>query len=244
MILFPAIDIIGGNAVRLFQGDYTKQQVFGDDPAGFALRFYTSGARHLHVVDLDGAKSGFPCNFDLIKTIKASVPGLFIELGGGIRTEAAVESCFEAGINRVILGTSALRDPAFTKSMAAKYGDGLAVGVDARDGKVAVEGWLDTSETDSIRFCKEMRDIGVEYIIYTDISRDGAEQGANLEIYRTLSEIEGLNITASGGVSSLKDIAALRDIGLYAAIIGKALYTGAIDLAEAIKYTGNGNYAN
>jgi phosphoribosylformimino-5-aminoimidazole carboxamide ribotide isomerase len=234
MVIFPAIDIIGGNVVRLFQGDYSKQQTFGDNPADFALRFYTAGARHLHLVDLDGAKAGVLQNFETARAIKAAVPDMFIELGGGIRSEAAVENCFEAGIDRVILGTSALKDPRFTQKMVAEYGGKIAVGIDARDGKVAIDGWLATSDTDSVSFCKEMRNTGVRHIIYTDISRDGAGQGANLEIYKTLAEIEGIDITASGGVTSLGDVAALCGIGLYAAIIGKALYTGAIDLTDAI----------
>lgn len=234
MILFPAIDIIGGKAVRLFQGDYNKQETFGDDPAAFALGFEKAGATHLHLVDLDGAKEGGPRNFGTVRTI-LSKTSLFAELGGGIRDEATVEQCFEAGLGRVILGTAALRDPAFTRAMANKHGDKIAVGVDAREGKVAIEGWLKTSDTDSITFCKEIRDSGVKHIIYTDISKDGAGAGTNLNAYETLSQIEGLQVTASGGVSSLGDICALRDMGLYAAILGKALYTGALDLAQALE---------
>lgn len=234
MHLFPAIDIIGGKAVRLFQGDYNKQETFGDDPAAFARGFEEAGASHLHLVDLDGAKEGGPRNFDTVRAILAQT-ALFAELGGGIRDEATVEQCFAAGIGRVILGTAALRDPTFTRAMARKYGEKIAVGVDAREGKVAIEGWLKTSDTDSLTFCKEMRDSGVKYIIYTDISKDGAGTGTNLEVYETLSQIDGLNITASGGVSSLEDIRALREMGLYAAILGKALYTGKLDLAEALQ---------
>lgn len=235
MFIYPAIDLIDGRAVRLFQGDYTKQQVFDDNPAAVAVRFAEAGAQYLHLVDLDGAKDGELRNFEMVRAIKAAVPGIFIELGGGIRDEAAVSRCFEAGINRVILGTAALKKPVFTKNMIARYGESIAVGVDARDGRVAVGGWLDTSDIDSVEFCKEMCEIGVRHIIYTDISRDGAENGANLKIYKILSDINGLSFTASGGVSSLEDVAALREIGLYAAIVGKALYTSAIDLAEAIE---------
>lgn len=238
MKLFPAIDLIGGKAVRLYQGDYTKQQTFGDDPAAFARGFEKSGARYIHLVDLDGAKEGGPRNFETVKVILAQT-GLFAELGGGIRDEETVERCFAAGIGRVILGTAALRDPAFTRAMVAKYGEAIAVGVDARDGKVAVEGWLQTSDVDSISFCREMRDIGVKHIIYTDISKDGAGEGTNLAAYDTLSAIDGLHITASGGVSTLEDIAALRGMGLYAAILGRALYTGALDLSQAIAAAGS-----
>lgn len=235
MEIFPAIDVIDGKVVRLFQGDYEKKQVFGGDPAAQAKKFYDDGARFLHLVDLDGAKEGKPCNFDAVRAIAAVVPEMSIEFGGGIRDELSVERCFSAGISRVILGTAALRDRAFTERMVRRYGEKIAIGVDARNGKVAVEGWLDTSDVDSVEFCREMVVIGVRYIIYTDISRDGVERGANLAIYKMLSQIDGVSITASGGVSSLGDIKALREMGLYAAIIGKALYTGGIDIKEAIR---------
>lgn len=234
MILFPAIDMLGGKAVRLFQGDYAQSQVFGDDPAAFARRFAAEGASHLHLVDLDGARAGQPQNFDILRAIAAEA-NLFIEFGGGVRSEETVEACFAAGVRRVILGTAALKDAAFTRRMAARYGDAIAVGVDARDGRVAVEGWLETSDADGLSFCRQMQDIGVKHIIYTDISRDGAQKGANLVLYEQLAGLEGLNITASGGVSSLADIAALRDMGLYAAILGKALYTGAVRLPDALE---------
>lgn len=234
MHIFPAIDMMGGRVVRLFQGDYGKSETYGDDPLEFAQIFKSAGAAHLHLVDLDGAKAGGMRNFEDARRITRET-GLFCELGGGIRDEQTVEKCLEAGVGRVILGTAALRDPAFTRRMAQRYPERIAVGVDARDGKVAVEGWLETSDTDSLDFCVEMRDSGVRYIIYTDISRDGAQRGTNLEIYEKLAEIDGLNITASGGVGSLADIAALRDMGIYAAILGKALYAGAIDLAAAIQ---------
>ncbi len=238
MKLFPAIDILGGRAVRLFQGDYARQQTFGDDPAAFARGFAQAGASCLHLVDLDGAKEGAPRNFDTVRTILQST-SLFAELGGGIRDETAVEQCFAAGVGRVILGTAALREPAFTRAMAKKYGGHIAVGVDARDGKVAVEGWLQTSDVDSFDFCREMRDIGVSYIIYTDIAKDGTGAGPNLAAYQKLAGIEGLYITASGGVSTLEDIRALRGMGLYAAILGRALYTGAVDLKEALAAAGD-----
>ncbi len=234
MLIFPAIDMIDGKVVRLFQGDYNKTEVFGDDPSAYAKQFFDSGARCLHLVDLDGAKEGTLRNFESVKKIVDAVPGMLIELGGGIRDDLAVERCFEAGVSRVILGTAALKDRDFTKRMVKQYGDRIAVGVDARGGRVAIEGWLNTSKTDSISFCKEMAGIGVRYIIYTDISKDGAGTGTNRDIYRELKKIDGLMVTASGGISSIDDILALRDMDLYAAIIGKALYNGTIDLREAI----------
>lgn len=234
MQIFPAIDLLDGKVVRLFQGDYEKKQVFGDDPLEFVHEFVKKGARCLHLVDLDGAKDGQVKNFDLVRRIK-SAGTLFTELGGGIRDEETMVRCFESGVERVILGTAALSNSAFTKEMVKKYGDRIAVGVDARDGKVAVEGWLKTSDVESFDFCLTMRDIGVEYIIYTDISRDGAQLGTNIAAYERLMKIEGVNFTASGGISTLEEIEKLRDLGMYGAILGKALYSGAIDLAEAIK---------
>ncbi len=234
MLLFPAIDLLGGQVVRLYQGDYAQSEVYSGDPARCAADFERAGAACLHVVDLDGAKTGKPVNFDHVQNI-ARATGLFIELGGGIRDEAAVEQCFAAGVSRVILGTAALRDTAFTTRMAQKYGDKIAVGVDARDGKVAVAGWLETTSADSVDFCRRMAEIGIQHVIYTDISRDGAMQGANIDVYRKLAAIPGLHITASGGVSSLDEIAKLRDLGCCAAILGKALYTGALKLEEALQ---------
>lgn len=233
MHLFPAIDLMDGKVVRLYQGDYKQSQVFGDEPSAFAQRFKEEGAQYLHLVDLDGAKAGSPQNFTVVEQI-AREGGLFIELGGGIRNEEAIKRCYAAGVDRVILGTAALRDRAFTQRMLEQYGDRVAIGVDARDGHVAVEGWLETSDTDSLLFCRQMRDAGAAYIIYTDIARDGAQRGTNLAVYSELQKIDGLHITASGGVSSLGDVEALRDMGLYAAILGKALYTGAIQLEEAL----------
>ncbi len=233
MFVIPAIDLIDGQVVRLFQGDYAKQETFGKDPVAFAKQFEQAGASWLHLVDLDGAKAGRPCNVQAIRAITEKT-GLNVELGGGIRNEENVRLAFSLGVQRVILGTSALKDPIFTKAMVERYGERIAVGVDARDGKVAIEGWLATSETDSVEFCKQMQAIGVKHIIYTDISKDGAGQGTNLEVYKSLGEIKGLAFTASGGVGSLQDIDALRKMGLYGAIVGKALYTGNVDLATAL----------
>lgn len=233
MLIFPAIDLLNGNVVRLYQGRYDKSDIYGDNPAAFAAQFAAAGATHLHVVDLDGAKEGTPKNFDAVGAICAKTD-MLVEVGGGIRAEETVEQYLAAGVGRVILGTAALKDPAFTRRMVTKYGEAIAVGVDARDGKVAIEGWLATSKVDSFDFCRQMRDIGVRYIIYTDISRDGAGKGTNLKAYEKLSGINGVHITASGGVSSLADVAALRDMELYAAILGRALYDKTVDLAEAI----------
>ncbi len=239
MKILPAIDLLGGHVVRLYQGDYKQKQAFGDDPLLFAKDFEAAGARHLHVVDLDGAKGGTPANFAAVHRI-AEETGLKIEFGGGVRDEATIERCFDAGIERVILGTAALRDPAFTKEMLATYPDKIAVGVDARDGKVAVEGWLETSDVDSVSFCRQMAQQGARYIIYTDIAKDGAEQGTNLGIYKTLSTIEGVRFIAAGGVSSTEEIVALRQMGLYGAILGKALYSGAVKLEDALNAAHSG----
>ena len=234
MEIFPAIDLLGGQVVRLYQGDYGKKSTFGDDPAAFAKQFEKAGARYLHLVDLDGAKAGMPQNFDAVRRIAAGT-GLFIEFGGGVRDVETVERCFAAGVGRVILGTAALNNRPFFQRMVEKYGDAIAAGVDARDGRVAVEGWLQTSETDSIVFCEQLKKTGVKYIVYTDISRDGTGLGVSGELYRRLVEIGGVNFTDSGGVSTAGDIVKLAKIGVYAAIVGKALYNGAIDLDAALR---------
>ncbi|MDD5931731.1 MAG: 1-(5-phosphoribosyl)-5-[(5-phosphoribosylamino)methylideneamino]imidazole-4-carboxamide isomerase [Oscillospiraceae bacterium] len=237
MQIFPAIDLSGGQVVRLYQGDYDKMTVYGADPCAVAREFTAAGAGYLHVVDLDGAKEGTLANFDTIAAI-AEQGGLYMEVGGGIRTEERIRRYLDLGVDRCILGTIAVKDFEFTARMARTYGDRIAVGVDARDGYVAVSGWLETSREKSVDFCRRLRDAGVQTVIYTDISRDGAEQGTNLAVYRELAGIEGLNITASGGVSSLEELKALRDMGIPAAILGKALYTGRLDLKEVIKEVG------
>ena len=233
MQIFPAIDLSGGQVVRLYQGDYDKMTVYGADPCAVAREFMANGAKYLHVVDLDGAKDGTLANFDSIAAL-AKQGGLYIEVGGGIRTEERIQKYLELGVSRCILGTIAVKDFEFTARMAKKYGDQIAVGVDARDGYVAVSGWLETSQEKGVDFCRRLRDAGVQTVIYTDISRDGAEQGTNLALYRELARIEGLNITASGGVSSLEELAELERIGTHAAILGKALYTGRLDLKTVI----------
>ena len=237
MQIFPAIDLSGGQVVRLYQGDYDKMTVYGADPCAVAREFMAAGAKYLHVVDLDGAKDGTLANFESIAAL-AKQGGLYIEVGGGIRTEERIQKYLELGVSRCILGTIAVKNFDFTARMAKKYGDKIAVGVDARDGYVAVSGWLETSKEKGVDFCRRLRDAGVQTVIYTDISRDGAEQGTNLELYRELAGIEGLNITASGGVSSIEELKELQTIGTHAAILGMALYTGRLDLADVIKEVG------
>ena len=237
MQIFPAIDLSGGQVVRLYQGDYDKMTIYGADPCAVAKEFIAAGAKYLHVVDLDGAKDGTLANFESIAAI-AKQGGLYIEVGGGIRTEERIQQYLDLGVGRCILGTIAVKDFDFTARMAQKYGDQIAVGVDARDGYVAINGWKELSDETGIEFCKRLYNAGVQTVIYTDISRDGAEKGTNLELYRELANIEGLNITASGGVSSIEELKELQSIGIHAAILGKALYTGRLDLKTVIQEVG------
>lgn len=237
MQIFPAIDLRGGQVVRLYQGDYDQMTVYGADPCAVARDFLAAGARYLHVVDLDGALDGTLANFESIAAI-ARQGGLYIEVGGGIRDEERIRRYLDLGVGRCILGTIAVKDFAFTERMVQKYGDRIAVGVDARDGYVAVSGWKELSAERGVDFCRRLRDAGVKTVIYTDISRDGAEQGTNLDLYRELAKIDGLDITASGGVSSLTELRELRQIGTKAAILGKALYTGRLDLKTVIEEVG------
>lgn len=237
MRIFPAIDLRGGQVVRLCQGDYEKETVYGQDPCAQARAFLEAGARYLHVVDLDGARDGTLANFDSIAAI-ARQGGLYIEVGGGIRTEDRIRQYLDLGVGRCILGTAAVRDFDFTARMAQKYGDKIAVGVDARDGFVAVSGWRETSREKGVDFCRRLYDAGVKAVIYTDISRDGAESGTNLPLYRELAELRGLDVTASGGVSTLEELRELEAMGTRAAILGKALYTGRLDLREVIREVG------
>ena len=233
MELFPAIDLRAGQAVRLYQGDYNQTTVYSARPAAVAEEFKAQGARNLHLVDLDGAKDGTLANFDTICAI-VKVGGLFVEVGGGIRDEDRVRRYLDAGVDRVILGTAAVNDPAFLDDMVSKYGKKIVVGVDAREGKVATHGWLETTEVDSFQFCQSLRDRGVSTVIYTDISRDGGLQGTNLEAYRRLTAIQGLDIVASGGITDLSELTALEEIGAAGAILGKALYAGRLDLRAAV----------
>ena len=236
MILFPAIDLYDGKAVRLYKGDYAQMTVYSEHPEAVALDFAACGADHIHIVDLEGAKDGTTPNFEAVCAIKAAA-GAFCEIGGGIRSMEVVERYIHAGLDRVILGTAAVTDRAFLRAAVAEFGEKIAVGADLRDGFVAVKGWTETTALDAVTFCGEMRELGVSTLICTDISRDGAMRGTNRALYRDLAARFDLNITASGGVSTMEDVCALRDMGLYGAIIGKAYYTGALDLREAIEAT-------
>lgn len=235
MILFPAIDLFGGQAVRLFKGDYRQMTVYDPEPLNTARKFETAGASHLHMVDLEGAKDGTTPNLSVVRKI-AEGTGLFIEVGGGVRSLETIKTYLDAGVDRVILGTAAVTSPGFVEQAVARFGpEQIAVGADLKDGKVAIRGWLETSQYGCDEFCTKMQDLGVQYLICTDISRDGAMQGTNRDLYRHLTGAFRMHITASGGVSSLEDLAALREADVYGAIIGKAYYTGAIDLADAVQ---------
>lgn len=234
MIILPAIDLLGRKAVRLLKGDYNQVTVYSDSPLEVAEKFKSLGATHIHMVDLDGAKYGAAPNMDIVAEV-AENTGLFVEIGGGIRSMETVKKYIDAGISRVILGTAAICDEDFLKEAVKAYGEKIAVGADVKDGKIAVKGWLEQSDVTLGEFFLKMQDLGVKNIICTDISRDGAMRGTNLELYRELSAKYSLDITASGGVSSIEDVKRLREMNLYGAIIGKAYYTGAVDLKEAIE---------
>lgn len=234
MIIFPAIDLYGGKAVRLYKGDYAQMTIYDDDPSAVAARFKAAGATHMHMVDLEGAKTGGTPNLETIKAVVKNA-GLFVELGGGIRSFDVMETYLDAGVSRLILGTAAVTDDGFAAEAVKRFGSAVAVGVDVKDGFVAVKGWTEKSSYTCFDFCRKMRDCGVKTIICTDISKDGAMMGTNRELYKDLSSVLDIDIIASGGVSTLEDIKALTDMGLYGAIIGKAYYTGAIDLAAAIE---------
>ncbi|MBQ7897421.1 MAG: 1-(5-phosphoribosyl)-5-[Clostridia bacterium] len=234
MNIFPAIDLYDKKAVRLLKGDYSYMTVYSHNPIEIARDFEKNGARYIHLVDLEGARDGTTPNIDIVKDI-ATHTGLFVEIGGGIRSLETLESYFDAGVDRAILGTAAINDKEFLKKAIEKYGERIAVGADVKDGYIAIKGWVEKSEVTLDAFLEEMQKEGVQYVICTDISKDGAMSGTNLEMYKALSEKYSMNITASGGVSALEDIKALRKMNIYAAIIGKAYYTGAINLAEAIE---------
>ena len=234
MLIFPAIDLSEGKAVRLFKGDYAQMTVYSDKPWEFAKDFENQGATCLHMVDLEGAKTGKTPNLETIRKIVSST-NLFVEVGGGIRSMEVVEAYLSAGVSRVILGTAAVTDEAFLKKAVAAYGEKIAVGVDLKDGMVAIKGWTETSDLDAFTFCQKMQDIGVKTIICTDISKDGAMQGANHDLYASLMERFSLDIIASGGVSSMDDVKKLAAKNLYGAIIGKAYYTGAVSIREAVE---------
>lgn len=234
MNIFPAIDLVDGKAVRLFKGDYDQMTVYNDNPLEVAKDFEAQGAKHIHLVDLEGAKDGTTPNIETVKSIVENT-SLFTEIGGGIRTMETAQKYISIGIDRIILGTAAVNDEAFLKEAVANFGDKVAVGVDIKDGFVAIKGWTEKSEFSAFDFCEKMQNLGVSTLICTDISKDGAMQGTNHELYRELASRFDMNITASGGVSSIEDVKKLTKLGIYGAIIGKAYYTGAINLKEAIE---------
>lgn len=237
MLLFPAIDLKDKQVVRLFKGDYNQMTVYGTNPLETAKGFRDSGAQYLHVVDLDGAKDGNNPNFEIVADL-AKNSGLKVEIGGGIRSEEIIKKYIDAGVMRVILGTVAVSNPDFVADMVSKYGNKIAVGVDMLSGKVATHGWINVSEVDGFEFCEKLDNMGVKTVICTDISKDGAMQGTNRELYKEMAKRFKFDTVASGGVSSLEDVKSLTDSGVYGAILGKALYTGAIDLKEAVRIAG------
>jgi len=234
MYIYPAIDLYDGKAVRLYKGDYAQMTVYNEDPVAVAFDFKAAGATHMHLVDLEGAKLGKPANPDVIARLVKAFGG-FVEVGGGIRTMETMESYLSLGVDRVILGTAAVNDPAFLEEALKKHGEKIAVGVDIKDGFVAIKGWTEKSALTAEDFFEKMEDLGVRAIICTDISRDGAMQGTNRELYRTLSQKYSMELIASGGVSSMEDVVALKAMDIHGAIIGKAYYTGAIDLRKAVE---------
>ena len=234
MILFPAIDLYEKKAVRLYKGDYRQMTVYSENPLSVAKDFEAQGATAVHLVDLEGAKLGTTPNIDVVRDIVQNT-ALFTEIGGGIRSLETVEKYISIGVNRVILGTAAVENPAFLREAVRLYGDRIAVGADVRDGKIAIKGWLEQSALSLYDFLDSLQQIGVKTVICTDISRDGAMKGSNTELYAGLNRKYSLQITASGGVSSLEDVKRLADMKIYAAIIGKAYYTGDIDLRTAIE---------
>ena len=234
MLIFPAIDLYEKKAVRLFQGDYSKMTVYSDNPIEIVKDFENKRASHLHLVDLEGARLGTTANLSTIESI-IKHSNMFVEVGGGIRSMEIIDKYLSIGVDRVILGTAAVTNPDFLNKAVEKYKDKIAVGVDSKDGFVAIKGWLEKSEHTIIEFCKSMQEIGINTVICTDISKDGAMKGSNHRLYHELSENLNLNIIASGGVSSIEDIKELRLINLYGAIIGKAYYNKAISLEEAIE---------
>lgn len=234
MQIYPAIDLKNKQVVRLYKGDYAKVTVYSDNPVATALSFKEAGAGNIHLVDLDGAKEGSPVNYGVIKDI-VSETQLFAEVGGGIRDMRRIENYLKAGAGRVILGTAALKNPDFLAEAVKEFGGSVAVGIDAKDGKVATRGWLDVSDTDAAEFAVRVRDAGVKTIIYTDISKDGTLSGTNMEVYGKLVKIGGLNVIASGGITYIDEIRQLARVGVYGAILGKALYAGLLNLADALR---------
>ena len=239
MNIFPAIDLIDGCAVRLYKGDYSQKTVYSDNPADVAKSFVKAGAEYIHIVDLDGARDGSNANLPVISKI-ISESGLKAEVGGGIRSVETVKKYLDIGVMRVILGTAAVKDPEFLENAVKTYGEKVAVGVDIKDGKVAVKGWTELSQYDCFEFCQRLQDLGVKTVICTDISKDGAMSGTNLELYRELKNRFTMDIVASGGVSDIENVRRLTEMNMYGAILGKALYTGSIDLKQAIEIAKGG----
>lgn len=234
VIIFPAIDLVGGKAVRLYKGDYAQMTVYDDDPLNAARRFEAAGATHLHMVDLEGARDGGTPNLETVRRIVENT-GLFVEIGGGVRSMDVIEKYLSIGVKRVILGTAAIADEAFAREALDRFSDAVALGADVKDGEVAIRGWLELSGMSLDAFCEKYQALGARTLICTDVSRDGAMRGANRALYADLQAKYRMDIVASGGVSTLDDVRALAALGLYGAIIGKACYTGAIDLKQAIE---------
>lgn len=234
MIIYPAIDLYEGKAVRLYKGDYNQMTVYNEDPLAVARDFLRCGCTHIHMVDLQGARDGTTPNLETVCKIKADT-GLFCQVGGGIRTMEVIDRYLSAGVDRVILGTAAVTEPGFVETAVKKYGDKIAVGIDIKDGKVAIKGWTETSDREAMDFCGQMQSLGVKTIICTDISKDGAMLGTNHQLYQALSQRFDLQIIASGGVSALDDIRRLAARKLHGAIVGRAYYSGDIRLSEAIE---------
>ena len=239
MKIFPAIDLIDGCAVRLFKGGYSQKTAYSNSPADVAKSFAAAGAEYIHIVDLDGARDGSNANIEVVRNI-VKESGLKAEIGGGIRSVDAIEKYLDLGVMRVILGTAAVTDSEFLKKAVSTYGERVAVGVDIKDGKVAIKGWTQVSELTCFDFCRQLEELGVKTVICTDISKDGVMSGTNIELYKELSSRFKMDIVASGGVSNLDNVRTLTNMNMYGAILGKALYTGSIDLSEAIKIAAEG----
>lgn len=234
MLILPAIDLYDKKAVRLYKGDYNEMTVYSNNPIEIARKFQECGATYIHMVDLEGAKNGTTPNIDEVRKV-VDYTDLKVEIGGGIRDEETVQKYIDLGVERVILGTAAVTDDEFLRKMVSKYKEAIAVGVDLKDGYVAIKGWTEKSALTADKFFKHLSDIGVKTVICTDISKDGAMQGTNRELYKELSEKYTMDIVASGGVSSIDDIKALKEMNLYGAILGKAYYIGAVDLKQAVE---------
>ena len=235
MNIYPAIDLYDKKAVRLFKGDYNQMTVYSNNPLEVAKKFKELGATYIHLVDLEGAKDGTTPNIEVVKAIKKET-GLFCEIGGGIRSLETIEAYINAGLDRVILGTIAVENETFLKDAIVRFGNKIAVGVDIKDGFVAVKGWVEKSKLDAFDFCQKIQNIGVKTVICTDISKDGAMMGPNVELYKKLKNYT-FDVIASGGVSSLDDLKTLASLNIHGAIVGKAYYVGAVDLKEAIEVT-------